>query len=142
MVLIKDAYFDCFLYEDSSLAHYIHHLLDEKKVSLEDDISKLNFDLANHQQVAEMITTNVLGINKVRVYSLKMNQMGFVFIFALSEDEAIQLYEKTFHQKPLNCHESLLDFEFYRGMEVVSFRDRRKEFGCFPAIAGYFSRER
>jgi hypothetical protein len=142
MVLIKDAYFDCFLYEDSSLAHYIHHLLEEKKVSLEDDISKLNFDHANHQQVAEMIQTNVLGINKVRVYSLKMNQRDFVFIFALCEEEAIQLYEKTFHQKPLNCHESLLDFEFYRGMEVVSFRDRRMEFGCFPAIAGYFSRER
>jgi hypothetical protein len=142
MVLIKDAYFDCFLYEDSSLAHYIHHLLEEKKVSLEDDISKLNFDLANHQQVAEMIRTNVLGINKVRVYSLKMNQRDFVFIFALSEEEAIQLYEKTFHQKPLNCHESLLDFEFYRGKEVIAFRDMRKEFGCFPAIAGYFSRER
>ena len=141
-MLIKDAYFDCFLYEDSSLAHYIHHLLEEKKVSLEDDISKLNFDLANHEKVADMIRTNVLGINKVRVYSLKMNQMDFVFIFTLSEEEAIQLYEKTFHQKPLNCHESLLDFEFYRGMEVVSFRDRRMEFGCFPAIAGYFSRER
>jgi hypothetical protein len=142
MVLIKDAYFDCFLYEESSLAHYIHHLLEEKKASLEDDISKLNFDLANHQQVAEMIQTNVLGINKVRVYSLKMNQRDFVFIFALNEEEAIQLYEKTFHQKPLNCHESLLDFEFYRGKEVISFRDMKKEFGCIPAIAGYFSREK
>jgi hypothetical protein len=89
-----------------------------------------------------MIQTNVLGINKVRVYSLKMNQRDFVFIFVLSEEKAIQLYEKTFHQKSLNCHESLLDFEFYRGTEVVSFRDRRKEFGCFPAIVGYFSRER
>jgi hypothetical protein len=89
-----------------------------------------------------MIQTNVLGINKVRVYSLKMNQRDFVFIFALSEEEAIQLYVKTFHHKPLNCHESLLDFEFYRGREVISFRAMKKEYGCFLAIAGYFSRER
>jgi hypothetical protein len=41
MVLIKDAYFDCFLYEDSSLAHYIHHLLEEKKVSLEDEFETI-----------------------------------------------------------------------------------------------------
>jgi hypothetical protein len=98
-MLIKEAYSDSLRYEESSLAHYIHHLLAEKKISLDDDLSKLNFDLANHQKVAEMIRNNVLGIYKVRVYSLKMNQKDFVFIFAPSEEEAIQYYTKTFHQK-------------------------------------------
>jgi hypothetical protein len=139
-MLIKEAYFDSLRYEESSLAHYIHHLLAEKIISLDDDISKLNLDRANHEKVAEMIQNNVLGINKVRVYSIKMNQKDFVFIFALSEEEAIRYYTKTFRQRPWNCHEHLLDYQFYRGNEGVSFRDRRKECDHFPAIAGYFSR--
>ncbi|NWQ43333.1 hypothetical protein MLOOGBEN_21770 [Bacillus sp. EB106-08-02-XG196] len=140
-MLIKDAYQDSFLYEESSLAHYIHYLLTEKIISLDDDISKLDFDQANHQKVAEMIRNNELCFNKIRVYSLKVNQRDFVFIFAFSEEEAIKFYVKTFHQNPMNCHESLLDFEFYRGNEVISFRDMRREFESFPEIAGYFSRE-
>jgi hypothetical protein len=110
-MLIKEAYSDSLQYEESSLAHYIHHLLAEKKISLDDDISKLNFHQANHQK-------------------------DFVFIFALSEEEAIHYYRKTFHQRPRNCHEHLLDFQFYRGKEVISFRDMRKECDSFPAIAG------
>ncbi|SDN63386.1 hypothetical protein [Bacillus sp. OK048] len=139
-MLIKEAYLDSLRYEESSLAHYIHHLLAEKKISLEDNITKLNFDLANHEEVAEMIRNNVLGIYKVRVYSLKMNQKDFVFIFALSEEEAIQYYTKTFHKRPWNCHEHLLDYQFYRGNEGISFWDIRRECESFPAIAGYYTR--
>lgn len=140
-MLIKEVYLDSFLYEQSSLAHYILHLLTEKKISLEDDISKLNLDLANHQKVAEMIKNNVLGIYKVEVYSLKMNQKDFVFIFALSKEEAIRFYKKIFHQAPLNCHDFLLAYQFDRGNDVVSFWDLRRECESFPAIAGYYSRE-
>lgn len=76
------------------------------------------------------------------IYSLKMNQKDFVFIFAASKEEAIQFYTKTFHQTPLNCHEYSLDFLLTRGNDVNSFRDIRKEFIRFPAIAGYFKRVR
>jgi hypothetical protein len=87
-----------------------------------------------------MIENNVLGIHKIRVYSLKMNQKEFVFIYAGSEQEAIQFYTNTFYQSPLNCHEYTLDFQLARGNEVISFRDMRKEFESFPAIAGYFNK--
>ncbi|WP_231597682.1 hypothetical protein [Bacillus sp. SA1-12] len=71
---------------------------------------------------------------------MKMNQNDFVFIFASSEQEASKFYTDTFHQAPLNCHESSLDFELTRGNKVISFRDMKKEFMSFPAIAGYFKR--
>lgn len=93
---------------------------------------------ANHQKVAQMIHNNFLGFHRINIYSLKMNQMNFVFIFAGSEEEAIQYYVQTFHQSPLNCHEYLLDFQLIRGKEVISFRDMRKDIESFPAIAGYF----
>lgn len=139
-MLVKDAYLDSLRCEESALAHYIHHLLAEKKISLDDDMSKIDLKLADHQKVREMIQSNVLGIHKMRVFSLKMNQKEFVFIYAASEQEAIQFYTKTFYQTPLNCHEYSLDFQLTWGNDVISFRDMRKEFEGFPAIVGYFNK--
>jgi hypothetical protein len=139
-MFVKDLYVDCFHYEEFSLAYYIHHLLVEKKISMEDHISNINLSQADHQKVAEMIQRNPLGFFKVGIYSLKMNQKDFVFIFAGNHKEAIQFYTETFQQNPLNCHEYSLDFQLARGNDVISFRDLRKEFLTFPAIAGCFKR--
>lgn len=139
-MLVKDMYQDCFLFEESSLAHYIYHLLAEKKISLEDDPSKIDLNQANHQKVAYMIQNNVLGFHKVGIYSLKINQRAFVFIYASSQEEAIQFYTKSFHKTPLNCHEYPLELDLTRGNSVISFRDMKKEFKSFPAIAGCFMR--
>ncbi|MEH7482030.1 hypothetical protein V7157_13320 [Neobacillus drentensis] len=139
-MVVKDLYMDCFRYEESSLAHCIYHLLAEQKISLDDDICKIDLEQADHQKVRELVQNNVLGIHKVGIYSLKMNQKDFVFIFAGSHKEAIQFYTETFHQNPLNCHDYSLDYQLARGNDVISFRDMRKEFRSFPAIAGYFKR--
>jgi hypothetical protein len=141
-MFVKDLYLDCLRFEDSSLAHYIHHLLAEQKISLDDDMDKIDLEQADHQKVRELIQKNVLGIHKVGIYSLKMNQKDYVFIYAASQQEAIRFYTKTFQQIPLNCHEYSLDFQLARGNDVISFRDMRKEFENFPAIAGYFKKER
>ncbi|MGG1397335.1 hypothetical protein ABE288_05820 [Bacillus salipaludis] len=108
-MLVKDLYQDCLFYEESSLAHYLYHLLAEKKISLESDSTKIDLNHADHQKVAEMIENNVLGFHKVGIYSLKMNQKAFAFIYARSQEEAIQYYTKSFHKTPLNCHEYPLD---------------------------------
>jgi hypothetical protein len=140
-MLVKELYLDCIQNESSFLAHYIYHLLIEQKLSLQDDTAKIDVVHADLQKVEELIRNNVLGIHKICVYSMKMNQKDFVFIFAGSEEEAIQFYKKTFHKSPGNCHEYSLDSQFYRGNDVISFRDMRKEYEVFPAIAGYFTRE-
>ncbi len=139
-MLVKDTYQDCLRYEQSSLAHYLFHLLAEKKISLHDDSSKIDFNQADHQKVASMIESNILGFHQVGIYSLKMSQEAFVFIFAGNEEEAIHFYTQSFHNRPLNCHEYSLDFELARGNGLISFRDMRKEFNSFPAIAGFFER--
>ncbi|MFD0826416.1 hypothetical protein ACT8ZR_12195 [Neobacillus sp. M.A.Huq-85] len=139
-MLVKDLYQDCLLYEETPLAYYLYHLLAEKKISLECDSSKIDLSQADHQKVAEMIENNVLGFHKVGIYSLKMNQKAFAFIYAGSQDEAIQFYVQSFHKTPLNCHEYPLDLELARGKGVISFREMKKEFKSFPAIAGCFMR--
>lgn len=139
-MLVKELYLDSIRFEQSSLAHYIYHLLAEQRISLDDPIEHLDFDQADHQKVAEMIQTNLLGFSEVGIYSLKRNAKDFVFIFAHNKQEAMEFFTKTFQQGPLNCHEYSLDFELVRGKTVISFREMRKEFEHFPAIAGNFTR--
>lgn len=110
---VKELYLDCLRFEEYSLVHYIHHLLAEQKISLDDNISKLDLNQADYQKVA-------------------MNHNDFVYIFAGSQQEAIQFYIKTFHLSR--------DFELTRGNGVISFRDMRKEFMNFLAIEVYFKR--
>ncbi|MBU7592882.1 hypothetical protein [Metabacillus halosaccharovorans] len=140
-MIVKDLYLESIRDEESSLAHYICHLLEEQKISFEDDVSKIDFDQADQWKVAEMIEENMLGFHKVGIYSLKKNEHEFVFIFARSKEQATQFYIKTFQDFPMNCIEYSLDFQLTRGNGVISFREMRKEFEGFPVVAGYFERE-
>lgn len=139
-MLVKDVYLDAVMYEESALAHLIHHLITERKVSLEDSLSVLDFERADMQKVTEMIRQNALGFQKINVYSLKKNDKTFIFIFAASRQAAVDYYTYTFRQRPLNCHELSLDYEMSRGKEVITFRALKSEFEKFPAIAGHFER--
>ncbi|WHY03303.1 hypothetical protein [Neobacillus sp. DY30] len=141
-MLVKDLFLDTIQYEYSFVAHYLYHLLEEKKLSLNDDVSKIQSVTGDIHKVNELVVKNLLGIGEMNVYSMKMNTADFVFIFAPNLKDAIQFYHRTFFKPPLNCHQYSLDFDFYRGNEVISFRDMRKEIEQFPAIAGYYTRER
>ena len=137
---VKELYLDAITYEESSLAHYISHLLAERKITLEDDVSQLDLSQADHQKAAAMIQNNTLGFHKIGIYSLKKNAQDFIFIFAGSAQEATDCFTRTFHQNPINCHEYSLDFELSRGKGVISFREMRKEFEGFPAVAGVYQK--
>jgi hypothetical protein len=139
-MLVRDVYLDSLRYEETSLAYLIHHLLEEKKLSLDEDMSQIDFNQADLQKVAEMVDNNVLGFQKLNIFSLKRSKNEFVFIFASKQEDAIQLFTETYHKLPLNCLESLLDFQLVRGNEVVSFRDMRKEFMSFPSVVGCYSK--
>jgi hypothetical protein len=140
-MLIRDVYLDSLRYEETSLAYLIHHLLEEKKLTLDDDdMSHIDFNQANLQKVADMVDKNVLGFQKVNIFSLKKSKNEFVFIFASKQQDAIQLYTETYYHLPLNCLEFLLDFQLVRGNEVISFRDVRKEMESFPSIAGCYKK--
>ncbi|WP_066254268.1 hypothetical protein [Neobacillus drentensis] len=98
-MVVKDLYLDCFRYEESFMAHYIYHLLAEKKISIDDDVSKLDSVQADHHKVRELMQNNILGIYKVGIYSLKMSQKDFVFIFPCSKQEQIDSKRLVNHSK-------------------------------------------
>ncbi|MEH7226363.1 hypothetical protein V7112_21330 [Bacillus sp. JJ1566] len=137
---VRELYIDALCYEEISLAHYIHHLVEEGKISLEDDASNLDLNVADHAKVREMIENNVLGFHKIGIFALKKNQREFLFVFAACEQEAVEFFVKTINQTPLNCHPYSLNTQILRDCKVTTFWDMRKEHLAFPALAGYFEK--
>lgn len=135
---VKELYHLSLKYEESVLAHYIYHLIQEKIINLEDEVEKLDLNEADHEKVAMMIENNVLGFQTIRIYALTYARKKYIFIFARNEKEATQHFIKTFQQKPLSCVELLLDYEIMRGNEVTTFRELRKEYDRFPVLIGGF----
>ncbi|MED0758754.1 hypothetical protein P4S93_07375 [Aneurinibacillus thermoaerophilus] len=140
MTTVRELYEESIRYEEKTLAHYILHLLQEGKVSLEDDADSLDLTQADHEKVAAMILQNQLGFSDIRIFSLKYDNKQFAFIFAANEEEAIEFFQKIFKRNPYNCHEYPLDFPMSRGNEFLTFRDMKKEYSRFPALAGFYER--
>lgn len=140
MTTVRELYEESIRYEEKTLAHYILHLLQEGKVSLEDDADTIDFMQADHEKVAQMIRENKLGFSDIKIFSLKYDDKRFAFIFAANEEEAIQFFRQKFKRKPYNCHEYPLDFPMSRGNEFLTFRDMKKEHSHFPALAGFYER--
>lgn len=138
---VRTLYLDSIHYEEPILAYYILHLLENKQITLDDDVSKVDLEKANHEQVAAMIKENKLGFYPIKIFSLKMDQNKFVFIFASSAEEATQFYIKTYHKPPLNCQQQLLEYELVRGNETLTFRDLKKEHVKFPEVTGWYVRD-
>lgn len=140
MTTVRELYEDSIRFGEKTLAHYILHLLQEGKVSLDNNVSSLNFFLADQKKVAEMIEQNQLGFDDIKVFSLKFDDRTFAFVFAVSKEEAIEFFKKKFKRNPYNCHEYLLDIPMSRGKEYLTFRDMKKEHNKFPALAGVYER--
>ncbi|WP_044893015.1 hypothetical protein [Bacillus alveayuensis] len=141
MTTVRELYEESIRYEEKTLAHYILHLLQEGQVSLDDDADKIDFLQADHEKVAQMIVQNQLGFSDIKVFSLKYDDKLFAFVFAASQEEAIEFFQKKFKRNPKNCHEYLLDFPMSRGNEFLTFRDMKKEHSHFPALAGFYERK-
>lgn len=138
MVTVREQYEHYIKYEQSYMAHLLHHLLKEGHIKLEDDCNKINYSLVNEAKVNELVEQNYLCFNPIKIYSLKVDDYRFAFVFAKDEAEAKE-FTKSLKHKPRNCHEYMLDIEMERdGGKVLTFRDMKKEHDTFPALAGYF----
>lgn len=95
---LKEFYMDCLYYEEHILVYYIQHLLSENKISLEDDVSKLDFNQADQDKVAELIRKNPLGFRKIYVFELKVDG-GALFIFLRQMSKMQSIYLKEHFEK-------------------------------------------
>ena len=96
MPTIQDLYRDAIQYENEFLAHYIYHLIQDKKIELSDHESKLQTVVSNQKKLQEIRNNNVLGMRKIKTFSIKMSDTKFCFIYA-SDRMAALLHYKQLH---------------------------------------------
>lgn len=137
---VRDVYQDAIRYEEPFMAHYIHCLLSDGKINLDDDASKIFRAQINVKKFKQAYGKNILGVNKVKIYSLKLNKNQFAFIFAETKQDAMMFFRSKFNLDPVNCYEYDIDFGLLRGKEYVTFRSLRKEYNKFPALAFVYER--
>lgn len=145
MSTVRELYEDSLLSEEPVLAYCILYLVQEDKLSFEDDASvldsnKLQLTPGDQEKIAWMIEENKLGFDGIKIFSLKYDAKRFAFVFARNEKEAIEFFHKRFRRKPYNCYQYPLDFPMSRGREFITFRDMKKEHSRFPALAGFYER--
>jgi len=130
-------------YEEKVLIYYILYALEKGKIKMEDPEEKFDsiiFTEQEKKEIARLIEENPLKINRVNIFSLKMNKTRYAMIFARSKREAINYYIKKFNKKPLNCCEFLLDYQVMQGKKPITFWELRKQYNNFPAYAGYMEK--
>lgn len=120
------------------MAHALHYLVKNKLVKLSDDSDSIDWNKVDLAEVDRMEKENSLGFNPVKVYSLKVEENLFAFVFAKDELEAINFTKNKLNENPSNCIEYMMDVEMEKGNRILSFRDMKKEYQSFPELAGYF----
>lgn len=142
MPTIQELYRDAIEYENEFLAHYIYHLIQDKKIELSDQNSKLQTVAADYEKLKEIRKNNVLGMRKIKTFSIKMSDTKFCFIYA-SDRVAALLHYRQLHNghDPINCIDYIYeDMLVPTAKRLVSFRDYKKEFTNFPVFIGYYER--
>ncbi|MBP1917212.1 hypothetical protein J2Z23_004197 [Lederbergia galactosidilyticus] len=141
MPTIRELYEDAIKYEESTLAHYILLLLQEGKISTNDDDSVLERMPIDAEKLDQMIQSNYLGFSKIKIYSIKYAVNTFAFVYAGSPADAKLYFFSRTGKQPLNCHELSLDYMMAVGNRFINFRDWRKEQKQFPCIVGVYKKE-
>lgn len=139
MITVREQFEHCVKYESIYMAHLLHYMLKEGMIKLEDDFSKIDFRKVDGAKVSEMVEQNYLCFLPIKIFSLKVDDYLFAFVFAKTKEEAME-FMKSLNEKPRNCFEYPLDLEMYREGRVLTFREMKKEHESFPALVGYFER--
>ena len=142
MATVKELFDESIQNDYSFMAHSLYYLLREGLVSSDDPHTVLDHVEVDVNLVDEWMKQNYLGISVEKVYSLKIADDEFVFLFAKDPHQAVSYIRKEWKIQPRNCQEYSLDFTIMRGNEFVSFRDMKKDFFSFPAIIGFYQREK
>lgn len=103
----------------------------------------LNCDL-DHNEISRMQERNLLGLKLVSLYSSKLEDNQYVFIFAESSMAAKMFYKSLYGKSALNMTDasSRMDMEMWDANEgYITFREMKDRTLDFPAVALVYEKE-
>lgn len=137
MSTIKTLFEDSIRYEEHFLAYYIFCLIQEGKITKNDESSVLNKVKPDREKLTTMIKNNTLGFCQIKMYALKGKKGKWMFIFSKSPEEAKWHLWEVMGSQAVHCREISLDHEIMNGNRFISFREWKKEQKAFPCLVGY-----
>ncbi|MED4979448.1 hypothetical protein P9726_07220 [Geobacillus stearothermophilus] len=91
--------------------------------------------------IARLVEENPLKVREIRVFSLKIRQGRFAFVFAANSEEAKSFIRHKYGIEPKNCFQYPLDFPMSIGNRFTTFREMARAKNSFPSLAGFYQKE-
>lgn len=136
MGTIRDLYTDAFTLEQPFLLYGIYLLGERNLIEWESHEDTLSLDLLTFEEINAAIKENPLGLNIIRLYTLKIKGNDFAFILAKNEKEAVQEFKRVHKSNPIFTVDftNKIDTSVYdeKTKQYISFQEIRNETNTFP----------
>lgn len=136
MGTIRELYADAVTFENPFMAYGIFLLAKRDLIDWEADEHSLSFDSLSFEEINDAIKQNLLNLNTVNLYTLKIEGDKFAFILANDSKSAVTEYVRVKHCKPEFTVEvnDRMDRSMYdeKTSKTLSFREVRNQTKTFP----------
>lgn len=132
--------------EAASLIYTIHYFLSAKRLRRDSTMDELEAAMESATEedtcaIARLVEENPLKVCEIRVFSLKVGQGRFAFVFAANEEEAKSFVRHKYGIEPKNCFQYPIDFPMSIGNRFTTFREMARAKNSFPSLAGFYQKE-
>ena len=141
VITVKDLLDFSIEQEYNMMAHICYWAITTHQVGLEEDstvLDQLTFDKGTIQQ---LMNQNVLGLGRIKLYVVTVNQSLYAFYFASNSLEAASHHKVMFREQPRNIAEAprLMHKLMYLSNidKEMLLIDYRKQVLQFPAYVGH-----
>ncbi|WMV75009.1 hypothetical protein [Geobacillus thermodenitrificans] len=132
--------------ETASLIYTLHYFLSSGRIRRDSTMDELEAAMESVAEedtrtIARLIEENPLKVYEIRVFSLKIGQGRFAFVFAANEEEAKSFVRHKYGIEPKNCFQYPIDFPVSIGNRFTTFREMARAKNSFPSLAGFYQKE-
>lgn len=144
MVSAKELMFDAVKYDEPFLAHAIYYGIQKGLISMETPAEQIPYKQMDLEAVKQMTTDNILAMNLIKLYSIKVAPNKFAFY--LGDKEELVIKEHQIHYKArldkLTDMSNRMDMTLYHENEDnwLSFRQIKDRTLSFPYFVGEFEK--
>lgn len=144
MVSAKELMFDAVKYDEPFLAHAIYYGIQKGLITMETPAEKIPYKQMDIEVVKQMTADNILAMNLIKLYSVKIAPNKFAFYLGDIEDLVIKEHQINYNCRPdkLTDMSNRMDMTLYHVSEGkwLSFRQIKDRTLSFPYFVGEFEK--
>lgn len=140
----KELLIDAIKQDEELMAYSVYWLIKNGVVKGTDQVKGIDWNIVNHEDVAEMRKRNELNINPIKLYSVPMGNNQHMIIFAHNVESAKGHYLNETGQLPSRLFDITRkmdkSFWFDDKKRYMTLRELKEETLIFPATAMIYTK--